>query len=575
MADVPGFRELLKEDARTPEALANKAVAKLKKGAPIAYVRQENQWVLYEAATRLSQRRAERYRDYDLMEDDALMASALELMTDDACQMNRERGGSMWAAPGSDTEFIQRMIEEHDMENRLWGWIYNVAKYGDFFLGIGERKGKFIGLEEAVHPKDVKRIDIDGVLTAFAMSDGKSFSLTHPWRYVHFINNYKPTFEKTKIRLHKSSMDANPDERTVTARYGTSVLEAARKIFKILQLLEQSLALARLSRAPLLRVFYVNTEGLTPTERDETLEQLERRFKEQMSFDLRTNLYRADFKPLSYNCDIFIPYSGGKGDVRAETLGGEMNIKDIVDIKYMKDKMFAALRIPQGFLGFEESMPGALGSTTLTRLDIRYARMVKKIQKAGVLGIQRLMMVLWAYEKNKKPDPKKLRVQMEIISGVEEMDRMTGMERKMGVAQQAVGLVRDLEGSIYDPIPLYDYVFEDILGLKHLGLKFKKKPPEGEGEEESEGSLSSVRVSPDLTRLVEEIKETGKLDQGKMEQIVKLLDKGIQSKFPDLTECHRDSRAGLPKVSGETEDPEIELVQEDPVKEEKDESDTK
>lgn len=518
---------------------ASKTLNSLLKGSPVV-IRKDHMWEYFDAATKLSQQRTSKYRDYDLMEQDSLLASALELMADDACQYSPERGATIWPARGSDTKFINSVFEKIDIENRIWGWTYNVAKYGDFFLMTKEKEGKFFGFEESIHPQDVKRIDIDGRLAAFAFNEDSKFHLMDPWRFIHFMNNYKPTFEKITLKRTSEadpSMEAK-NTTTLTSRYGTSVLEAARKIYKILNLLEQAVALARLNRAPLLRVFYINTEGLTPEERDETVARMERHFKEQMAVDLRSNMYQSEFKPLSFSTDIFIPYSGSVGDVRTEQLGGELNIRDLADLDYLKNKLFASIRVPKAFLGFEESVPDSGGQTTLVRLDIRYARMIKKLQRATIAGVKRMLSVVYAYEKKQNPQDKHTSIKMEIISGVEELDRMSGLERRMSVAQQMVSLMRDLEGTT-DPTPVYEYVFSDILGLKELGLKFKKAAQEP--EEGSRGGQFASTLPPALAALVETA-----LKEGKVEKLIPLMPALYKLGMKDTVIEHPDAYTALP-----------------------------
>jgi len=207
---------------------------------------------------------------------------------------------------------------------------------------------------------------------------------------------------------------------------------------------------------------------------------------------------------------LFIPVTDGVGQMTAETLGGDLNIKDIVDVDYQKNKLFAALRIPQAYLGFEEAMPGTIGSTTLVRLDIRYARGVKKIQRAVLSGVTRLLEIMYAVERGEKPDPKKISLEMEIISGVEELDRMEALERKLGVASQMLQMATELDAKM-DTIPLIKYIFDSILGLKHMtdelkiGVGGTPPPEEGAGDFEV---FNSKHVQGALLEAVKE----GKMD---------------------------------------------------------------
>lgn len=518
--EVPLQKETtVSADETNIDPLSEKILEKAEKGMPSFVVRQGGLWELWATATELSQYRLNRYRDYDDMATDSLIASALELVTDDAVQFSSDRGRSLWPAKGSKESWVEEKLKQLKVEENLWGWIYNTAMYGDFFGRFVTDEDssspsgyKFRALDSSIHPKDVRRIDLDGKLKGFLTQEEFAKVTTHPpWEFVHFMLNSRPRFERHRLRTRGKGTDYTRSdyapttaetgkkghkEIIATSMYGTSWLDPARHVYRVLKLLEQSLALARLNRSPLIRIFYVNTTGMTPKERQETLNELHQRFKKNLSMDMRDNFWKSDYNPLSFNADLFIPITDQQGNVTAETLGGELNIKDIVDVDYQKNKLFAALRIPQAYLGFEEVMPGTIGSTTLVRMDIRYARSVKKLQRASISGVTRLLEVMYALEHGKRPDPKEIAVEMEVISGIEELDRMEAMERKLGVASQFLQMVGDL-GEKIDPDPLIRFVFDTVLGLKDISpeLKIGKKgnepivPPDGEmgGGEEPRG----------------------------------------------------------------------------------------
>lgn len=505
---VQKVAEVTSDPANT-EALMEGVLDNMEKGMPAFVVKGGGLWELWAASTELSQYRLNRYRDYDDMATDSLIASALELVTDDACQFSRDRGSTVWPGVGADTKWVQQALDTLNVEENIWGWTLNTALYGDFFPQLLINKDKdsksgfaFRALDSSIHPKDVRRLDIDGKLVGFLTQEEFAQVQNHaPWEFVHFMVNNRPRFERHKLRMKGYGPDHTPvqegqgREVIATSKYGTSWLDPARHVYRVLKLLEQSLALARLNRSPLIRIFYVNTTGMSTKERKEALDNLHERFRESLSMDMRQNFYKSDYNPLSFNADLFIPVTDGVGQMNAETLGGDLNIKDIVDVDYQKNKLFAALRIPQAYLGFEEAMPGTLGSTTLVRMDIRYARSVKKIQRATLSGVTRLLEVLYALERGEKPDIKKIGIEMEIISGIEELDRMEAWSQKLGVAQQFLQIGSDLEGKI-DSKPLIQYVFDVVLGLKEISGELKIGKAQGDADGDPDGGDFNQDMNP-------------------------------------------------------------------------------
>lgn len=564
-------------DPANVEKLMEGVFDKMENGMPAFVVKGGGLWELWATATELAQYRLNRYRDYDDMSQDSLIASALELVTDDACQFSRDRGAVVWPGVGADKKWVQQALDTLQVEENIWGWTHNTGMYGDFFpqLLIEKDKGsksgfKFRALDSSVHPKDVRRLDIDGRLAGFLTQEEFSQVVNHaPWEFVHFMLNSRPRFERYRLRMKGHATDpANSDftptqnERDgtdviATSAYGTSWLDPARHVFRVLKLLEQSLSLARLNRSPLIRVFYVNTTGMTTKERKETLDNLHERFKSSLSMDMRQNFYKSDYNPLSFNADLFIPVSDGVGQITAETLGGDLNIKDIVDVDYQKNKLFAALRIPQAYLGFEEAMPGTLGSTTLVRMDIRYARSVKKIQRATISGVTRLLEILYAIERGEKPDPKKISIEMEIISGIEELDRMEAWSQKLGVAQQFLQIATDLENKM-DAEPLIRYVFDVVLGLKEISpdLKIGKKGEEDPGDGSEFGDLGASGGEEETGNFFgsHELKVAllGKLQEGTLDpaSILSLVEKAGTKNYIRAAGRHHSKDFTIP--SGET-----------------------
>jgi len=445
---------------------------------------------LYEKVIRLSEDRKARYDEYEEMEKEVILGSGLEMIVDDAGQFEMGRQSTVWPAASSQfAKEIQDFFLEIDLENRLWGWLYNTAKFGDFFLKIEGAFGVGItDVDEHTDPRSVYRVELGGDLMGFiedieeAQGAVGAAAVTEevvrqgflqPFDMVHFINNFKPSFETIKIKITEPEVDENGLEtglmsekvRKVTSRYGTSVYSNARRAAKQLRIVEDSLVLARLSRSTLQRYYYINTEGTTPKERRLMMKEFERKLKRKTSIDIANNLYNSEHNPLSYNDEIFIPTSGGKGDVRVDQLGGDVDIKDIVDIDFYLNKVFSAIRIPKAFLGFEESLPGSLGSTTLTRLDIRYARMVKKIQRAVIRGLTRLVQIHLSYKFQISPNMEDIQLEMVPISGAEEDDRLDQIEKEISLASSLASLAADLEGQI-NTTALSDFIFRNILSLQ-------------------------------------------------------------------------------------------------------------
>lgn len=457
-------------------------------------------WTLLQAAGRLDQDRIARYRDYDEMEDDAYVASTLEMCVDESTQYSREANSTVWLS--SESEYkkeIEELFYEIDLENKVWGWVYNIAKYGDFFLKLYKEDGKgIVGMEEDIHPSKVYRLDLQGNLAGFLVRDEEtavSSELVYgPSDFVHFINNFKPNFERVTIRLEEDGVEV---KKVLTSTYGSSILQNARRVYKILNLLEVSMALARLARAPLIRIFYVNTTGMDPDSRKRLIRDIEEEYKQKISIDVTKDWYEQKYSPMNNTSDLFLPITGDVGDMRLESIGGDVNVKDIEDIDYIRDKLFAALRTPKPFLLYDETTSSLDSSKGLGRLDVRYARMCKKVQRALLEGLYRLVQIHLSYKYKREQDVKGIQLCMVPISSAEEESKMEYMERKIGLAQSMLDMIMNTDQG-FDADYLMRYVFTRILDLPQFDMDKLLT-----GEAPPEESLEYKELSDNLKSLIE------------------------------------------------------------------------
>jgi hypothetical protein len=289
---------------------------------------------------------------------------------------------------------------------------------------------------------------------------------------------------------------------TLSSKYGNSFLFSARRDYKVLNLIEQSLALGRLARSAVARVYYVNTEGASPKERQQIMNWIEDKLTQTETFDKTQNLWKTEYFPYNYLDDIFLPVTGTKGDVKMDQIGGDLDIRHIVDVDHFLSKVFSGLKIPKAYMGFEDSLPGGIGSTTLVRLDIRYARTVKKLQRAFLEGLKRLLQLHLEAKYQKEIGLDEIPLQMSIISGAEESDRWNALSDKLDVADKIMLFVSNNQGdttlmarTLYDEY--FGLTFKENITGKKLFPDLPPEVPEGEEPVERGGSFGGGGPSID------------------------------------------------------------------------------
>ena len=120
------------------------------------------------------------------------------------------------------------------------------------------------------------------------------------------------------------------------------------------------------------------------------LEQAQTSLKRNQVVDRDNGKVDLRYNPLSVDEDYFLPVRGGESGTKIDTLAGGQNTAAIEDVEYIQKKLFAALKIPRAYLGYDEEV-GA--KATLAQEDIRFSRTIQRIQKTVVSELNKLAMI--------------------------------------------------------------------------------------------------------------------------------------------------------------------------------------
>ena len=147
----------------------------------------------------------------------------------------------------------------------------------------------------------------------------------------------------------------------------------------------------RIVRAPERRVFYIDVGGIAPEDVEQFVQKAMTQMKRNQVVDSSTGRVDLRYNPLSIEEDYFIPVRGGETGTKIESVSGQTRGNDIEDVKYLKDKLFAALKVPQAYLfrgeGAEED------KTTLAQKDIRFARTIQRLQRSIISELEKIGIV--------------------------------------------------------------------------------------------------------------------------------------------------------------------------------------
>ena len=426
---------------------------------------------------RIDPERRMRYDEVDEMDArNPLIAKSLDIIAEEATPVE-PRTGKAFSVLSNDKEvqrLAERCLERIRFEDQVGDIARDMPKYGEqirktVYVTPDEAQSLqsgvvgIVALQEIDATLILPRIEF-GRLDAWEV-EGSGMTLP-PWDFWH-------------TRLPgRSAMRG----RILHGFHGRSWLEPARPIWRALKVAEDSILLARVTRAVQQRVFNFPAEGIPPAEIPAVIQEYKRlnsrraQIKSSGEFAQRVNIY-------AYDEDLYWPtMPGGQGSV--SMLGGDPNIKAIEDLRYWQDLMFAAIGVPREYLQAERSGGGILGKN-LAMEDIRFARSVKKVQAAisrGLINLIRIELALHGFD----PMEADFEIEMGTISFLEEQQRLEALDQATRVAT-SLSTLGQSTGLFQDP-NWQDFVLDTIITFvgSSVGLEeLRDKIASGESEPET------------------------------------------------------------------------------------------
>jgi hypothetical protein len=391
------------------------------------------------------------YSDYDAMDTDAIIASALDIIADESTLKNDM--GEVLSIRSSDDN-IQKILynlfyDVLNVEFNLWPWVRNMCKYGDFFLKleIAEKFGVYnvipytafhIERLEGVdkdNPTEVKfRFDPEGV----AASDYGYYNVPGGGGNANSI-----IFDNYEVAHFRLLTDMN------FLPYGRSYIEPARKLFKQYTLMEDAMLIHRIVRAPERRIFYMNVGSIPPNEIDAFMEKTVSKMKRTPYVDQQTGEYNLKYNMQNLMEDFYIPIRGNDASTKIENVTG-LQWDGIQDVEYLRDKLFAALKVPKAFMGYDENTDG---KATLAAQDIRFARTIERIQRILTSELYKIALVHLYTQGYRDEQLANFELSMTTPSIIYDQERVALMKEKMDLSSQM------MESKLFPSDWIYDNIW--------------------------------------------------------------------------------------------------------------------
>ena len=319
-----------------------------------------------------NQRRVERYIDFDQMEYMPEIASALDIYADEMTTYSDLRPMLNIKCSNEEIKAVLSNLYSKvlNVEYNLFGWARTMCKYGDFFL--------YLDMDDKFGVQSVISLPITEVERLEGQDSTNPNYIQYQW------NSAGMTFENWQVAHFRV---LGNDKHSP---YGTSILDPARRIFRQLTLVEDAMMAYRVIRSSERRLFKIDVGGIPPNDIEQYMEKIVSNLKRHSVIDQKTGRVDMRYNPMSIEEDYFIPVRPGSATDVTNLAGGQ-NTAAVEDVKYLRDKLFAALKIPQPYLSMGEG--AAEDKTTLAQKDIRFARTIQRLQRVIIHELEKIGII--------------------------------------------------------------------------------------------------------------------------------------------------------------------------------------
>ena len=436
--------------------------------------------------------RRELFRDYDAMDNDPIIASALDIYSDESTTKNEYGEVLQIRSSNEDVrEILHNLFYDiMNIEFNLWPWTRNLAKYGDFFLGLEIEPGK--GIVNTIPHSVYYTERIEG-------ADPNNPNVVK--FKVEMDRTGKVNWENYEMAHFRLLSDTN------FLPYGKAMIENGRRLWKQLSLMEDAMLIHRIMRAPEKRVFKIDIGNIPPTEVDNYMQRIMNKMKKTPFVDRNTGDYNLKYNMQNLTEDFFLPVRGGDSGTTIENLAG-LDYSSIDDIDYLKNKLFAALKVPKAYLSYDENVNG---KATLAAEDVRFARTIERIQRTIVSELTKVAVVHLAAQGIDDFEMVNFELSLTNPSTIYEQEKVNLWSEKVRLATDMGGLNMLSKEWVYSNVfGMSKDEMDDERGriINDLKDRFRYNSIENEGNDPA-AQKEPENVEESLETLKQEIKDKG------------------------------------------------------------------
>ena len=446
----------------------------------------------------VAENRNQMYNIYDAMCEDGTISAVVETYAEDATERN-ETGNTVWveANDSNVAKMVEYFLNTLNVNRNVYKWVHSLCKYGDLYLRL-YRESEYAD-ELFSDNKEKETLNEDIQIKAYKKSDGyahymemvqnpaEMFELTKFGKTVGYVQSpvtntivkndntavntftYAYNFKKEDITLYPATefvhatlddntsresekvniflntQDFEKDENALsyTVRKGSSLLANVYKVWRELQLLENSVLLNRITKSSIVRMINVEVGDMPKENVTKTLMGIKQMIEQKAAID-RGNGMVEYTNPGPIENNVYVPTHEGVGAITTTQIGGDVDVKGLADLDYYMNKLYGQLRVPKQYFSQTDDGAGFNGGASLSIISSRYAKMVKRIQNSIIQAITdaiNLMLI----DKGLDSYVNEFVIHMLPPTTQEEIDRRDNLSSKVQLTSDIMNMLEDVD----------------------------------------------------------------------------------------------------------------------------------
>ena len=447
--------------------------------------------------------RRHRYREYEEMDQYPEIGAAFDIYADDSTQKDpRNNKFSVKSDSALVVNEVEELFDAIDLDRFMWDIVRNTVKYGDCFIELildVNRPSEGLKKMKILNPNWILRVENEfGHLKKFLQEIPNNETMNYsnspigqkPVKYIELDKN-----QIVHFRLHPADPLFYP--------YGKSIAALCHRTFRSLKMMEDAMMIYRMSRAPERRIFYVDTGNLPTSKAEMFMERLKEKFKKEKFYNGVKGTVDARYNPMSMDEDFFVPTKNGRG-TKIDTLPGATNLGEIEDVRYFRDKLLAALKVPKDYLVEKDKSPER--KANLSQLDVKFARTIHRVQQNIELGLTAIVKRHLELKNFPASVVRAVKIALPEPSDMSAKRKLDLDAQKLNVIQQAMGLglfskkeimrqYYDFDKSEIDRILKEKKAEEATEGADQQADQSQAPPPAPQGQEPAENTPPTANES--------------------------------------------------------------------------------